>query len=222
MPDPLQPTPIWDLPTRLFHWGIVILVGTSWLSQHENWMTLHLLSGYTMLSALLFRLVWGFIGSDTARFTQFLKSPLAAIHHLLHLHRREPDTEVGHNAAGGWMVLVMLGLLAVQVGTGLCSNDEVDVEGPLAHVVGAENSDRISHIHALNFWLIALVIVMHLLAIATYRILKGHNLVLPMITGTKHLPARIAPPRIANPLLAAVVFVVAATLVGGGVRWFGG
>ena len=61
---------------------------------------------------LLFRLIWGFIGSDTARFSHFLKSPLAALRHLLHLARREPDTEAGHNAAGGWMVIVLLALLA--------------------------------------------------------------------------------------------------------------
>ena len=213
---------IWDAPTRLFHWGIVVLICTSWLSQHQDWMSLHFLSGYTMLAALLFRVVWGFIGSDTARFRHFLKSPSAAVHHLAELHRRQPDTEVGHNAAGGWMVLVMLGLLAVQVATGLCSNDEVSVEGPLAHVVGPDNSDLLSHVHAVNFVLVEVAVVMHLLAIATYRVLKGHDLVRPMITGDKHLPERITPPRIASPLLAAAVFVVAAGLVGFGVRWFGG
>lgn len=216
------PMRVWDAPTRLFHWGIVVLLGTSWLAQHESWMTLHFLSGYTMLAALLFRLVWGCIGSETARFGHFLKSPFAAMRHLLHLHRREPDVEVGHNAAGGWMVLVMLGLLAVQVGTGLCANDEVSVEGPLARVVGSEYSDWLSDIHAVNFRLIELLIVLHLLAIASYRVLKGHNLVRPMITGQKHLPERISPPRIASSLLAAAVFVVAAGLVGFGVRWFGG
>ena len=79
-------------------------------------MELHFLCGYSILTLLLFRLAWGFAGSETARFSRFLKSPVAALQHLAHLHRREPDTEIGHNAAGGWMVLVMLALLAVQVG----------------------------------------------------------------------------------------------------------
>ena len=79
-------------------------------------MELHFLSGYSIIALLLFRVAWGFVGSETARFSHFLKSPLAALRHLARLHRREPDTEIGHNAAGGWMVLVMLVLLAVQVG----------------------------------------------------------------------------------------------------------
>ena len=77
-------------------------------------MELHFLSGYTVLTLLLFRLVWGFVGSDTARFAGFLRSPAAALRHLAHIDRREPDGTIGHNAAGGWMVLVMLALLLVQ------------------------------------------------------------------------------------------------------------
>ena len=73
---------VWDAPIRLFHWGIVLLVAFSWITQHYGWMQLHFLSGYTLLSALLFRLVWGLIGSDTARFSRFLRSPLAALRHL--------------------------------------------------------------------------------------------------------------------------------------------
>src|SRR5271154_2539662 len=99
------PMRIWDLPTRLFHWTLVILILTSWLSAQLDWMRLHIWCGFAVLTLLLFRLIWGFIGSDTARFAYFLKSPIAAAQHLMHLHRREPDTEVGHNAAGGWMVL---------------------------------------------------------------------------------------------------------------------
>ena len=113
------PVRVWDAPTRLFHWAIVVLLCISWLTESRGWMELHFLAGYSVLALLLFRVVWGFVGSDTARFTHFLSSPLAALQHLAQLHRREPDTEIGHNAAGGWMVLLMLVLLAVQVGTGL-------------------------------------------------------------------------------------------------------
>lgn len=123
---------VWDAPTRLFHWAIVLLLCTSWVTQHENWMSLHFLSGYSMLTLLLFRLLWGFIGSDTARFSHFLHSPFAALRHLARLHRREPDIEIGHNAAGGWMVLLLFALLAVQVATGLCANDDGNNQGPLA------------------------------------------------------------------------------------------
>jgi cytochrome b len=182
-------------------------------------MDLHFLSGYAMLVALLFRLGWGFVGSDTARFARFLKSPWAALHHLSRLHRREPDTELGHNAAGGWMVLVMLALLAVQVGTGLCANDDVQRTGPLADYVGKAMSDWLSVVHGLNFTLIKSAVVLHLLAIVTYAVLKRHDLVRPMITGRKHLPASVTGPRIAHPVLALVVFAIAVGVVGVMVKW---
>jgi len=204
---------VWDAPTRLFHWAIVILIGVSWLSIHNGWMLIHFLSGYSILTLLLFRITWGFVGSETARFASFLGSPLAALRHLSHLRRREPDDQIGHNAAGGWMVLVMLLMLAVQVGTGLCANDDVLTEGPLAEYVGKKLSDRLSIIHALNFKLILAVIVLHLLAIGGYAVLKGHNLVRPMVTGRKRLPAGLRAPRMANPLLALAVLACAVGVV---------
>src|SRR5579862_3006630 len=83
---------IWDMPVRLFHWAIVVLLGVSWLSESQGWMEWHFLSGYSLLALLLFRLVWGFLGSETARFTSFLRSPLAVLGYLSRLHRRGPDT----------------------------------------------------------------------------------------------------------------------------------
>ncbi|MGA3397990.1 MAG: cytochrome b/b6 domain-containing protein [Acetobacteraceae bacterium] len=212
---------VWDAPTRLFHWVVVLLVGTSWLTQHEGWMEQHMYCGYTMATLLLFRLIWGFIGSDTARFARFLRGPIAVVQHLVLVYRGEPDHEIGHNAAGGWMVLAMLGLLCVQVGTGLCANDEVSVEGPLAEVVGPRNSDWLSHVHAVNFRLIEVAIALHLLAILTYRVLRGHRLVWPMVTGSKRLPDTLPVPRMVNPARAAAAFCVAAALVVFVVVWFG-
>lgn len=212
---------VWDAPTRLFHWAIVVLVCASWVTQYEGWLDQHILCGYTMFALLLFRLVWGIIGSDTARFGRFLKSPAAAFRHLARLHRREPDTEVGHNAAGGWMVVVMLVLLCVQVGTGLCANDQVSVEGPLAHVVGSDNSDWLSHVHAVNFRLIEAAVALHLLAILTYRVLRKHRLVWPMITGSKPLPDTLPAPRMASPVKAFAALCVSAGLVAFVVLWFG-
>ena len=208
------PMHVWDAPTRLFHWAIVVLVCVSWLSERLNRMDLHFLSGYAVLAALLFRVMWGFVGSDTARFAHFLQSPWAAFHHLSRLHRREPDTEIGHNAAGGWMVLVMLALLAVQVGTGLCANDDIEREGPLAKYVGKDWSDWLSGIHGVNFTLIQIAVVLHVLAIVAYAVLKRHDLVRPMITGRKQLPASVPGPRIAHPVLAIVLFAVAIGVAG--------
>ncbi|HET8996970.1 MAG TPA: cytochrome b/b6 domain-containing protein [Acetobacteraceae bacterium] len=212
---------VWDAPTRLFHWAIVLLVATSWVTQELDWMRWHFLSGYTLLAALLFRLAWGVVGSETARFSHFLRSPLAALRHLRELPRHRTDTIIGHNAAGGWMVVVLLLLLGIQVGTGLCANDEISVQGPLADLVGDGWSNYLTHIHALNFKLIEVAIVLHLLALAGYRLL-GHDLLRPMITGWKRLPSSSASPRMANPLLALAIFVVAALAVAAGVRTLGG
>lgn len=204
---------VWDVPTRLFHWAIVLLVGFSWLSYRLNWMDWHMRSGYAVLTLLVFRLLWGVLGSDTARFSRFLASPRAALRHLRDLPRREPDQEVGHNPAGGWMVLGMLLLLTVQVSTGLCANDDVLTEGPFAEAVGKDTSDWLSHIHVLNFTLIEIAVCLHVLAIVTYAVVKRHNLVRPMITGRKRLPPTVAPPRLASPWLALLVALGAVGVV---------
>lgn len=206
---------VWDLPVRLFHWAIVLLILAAWVTQYVDRMDIHIWIGEWILTLLLFRVVWGFIGSDTARFVRFLRSPVAALRHLRHIRRREPDTEIGHNAAGGWMVLVMLALIGVQTGTGLFSNDDGDTEGPLMHLVGKERSDWLSHIHYLNFKAIEVVIVLHLTAIVTYAVLKRQNLVGPMLTGKKSMPADAVAPRLVNPVWALVVLAV----VFGGVVW---
>jgi cytochrome b len=209
------PVRVWDLPMRLFHWVIVLLVGFSWLSAHYDWMDWHVLSGYAVLTLLLFRLVWGVIGSDTARFRRFIAGPRALLRHLAHLTRREPDLEVGHNAAGGWMVLVLLLLLAVQVGTGLFANDDVFTQGPLAEIFDKSISDWLSHIHRLNFTLIEIAVAVHVLAVLTYAVLKRQDLVRPMLTGRKRLPPDLPRPRMASTWLALVLLVVAA----GAVTW---
>jgi cytochrome b len=211
-PTTLVPVKVWDTPTRLFHWALAVLVGFSWLSNKRNWMDLHFLSGYSVLALLAFRIAWGFLGSETARFARFLKSPRAAIRHLARLFVREPDRQVGHNAAGGWMVLVLLALLAVQVGTGLSANDDIMVEGPLFKYIGKELSDRLSSLHAFNFKLIELAVLAHVLAVTAYGVFKRQNLVRPMITGRKLLPGWVRPPRLASPVLAAIVVTSAAVL----------
>jgi cytochrome b len=204
---------VWDAPVRLFHWAIVLLVIISYVSIQKSWMQIHFLSGYAMLTLLLFRLAWGFVGSETARFGAFLRNPLRALEHLVHFGRREPDTEIGHNAAGGWMVLVLLLLLAVQVGTGLCSNDDVLSEGPLSTYVGKALSDRISGWHAFNFNLILAAIGLHVLAVLAYWVVKRHNLLRPMITGRKRLPGNMRQPRMASSVLALALLILAAMIV---------
>lgn len=213
MSEATVPVRIWDIPIRLFHWAIVVILATSWVSEELRWMELHFLAGYSLFALLLFRLAWGFVGSQTARFTGFLRSPLAVMRYILRLHRRGPDTEFGHNAAGGWMVLVMLVLLAVQVGTGLCANDDAINEGPLFNYVGKDWSDWLTHIHAVNFSLIQIVVSLHVLAVLAYALVKKQDLVRPMVTGRKRLPVGTPAPRIASTLLALLLFAIAVAAV---------
>jgi cytochrome b len=208
----LLPMRVWDLPTRAFHWLLVVLLPCSYVSMRLNLMDLHMALGHAVLALVLFRWLWGFVGSDTARFGRFLASPGRAIQHLLHLGRREPDTELGHNPAGGWMVLAMMLLLTVQVCAGLCANDGGATEGPLAKYVGQAWSDRLSFVHEVTFNLILAAVALHLIAVFVYAYVKRHNLVRPMLTGKKRLPAATRAPRMASNLLAIVLGLAAAAV----------
>ncbi len=204
---------VWDAPTRLFHWAVVVLIACSYASIQFDRLDLHFLSGYALLTLLLFRLAWGFVGSETSRFSQFLRSPVAAFSHLRDFGKREPDDQVGHNAAGGWMVLVLLGDIALQVGLGLFSNDDVLVDGPLRHLISKQLSDRLTSLHALNFNVLLGLMALHVVAITAYAAVKKHNLLRPMITGRKRLPGATRQPRMAPSLVALLLVVLSACLV---------
>jgi cytochrome b len=206
---------VWDAPTRLFHWAVVVLIATSYFTRNLSDISWHMLSGYTLLTLLLFRLAWGFVGSETSRFSQFLRSPIAGFRHLAQFGRREPDDQVGHNAAGGWMVLILLGDLGVQVGTGLFTYDADDhvPEGPLAHLVSEHTAEQITAIHFFNFNVILGLIALHVVAILAYALIKKHYLLRPMITGRKRLPGATRQPRMASSLLALMLVVLAACVV---------
>ena len=205
---------VWDSPTRLFHWAIVLLIAFSYVSIQKDWLQLHFLSGYAILALLLFRLVWGFVGSETARFRSFLRSPIEGFRHLAQFGRREPDTEIGHNAAGGWMVLVMLAILFAQVGTGLFSHEDDGVfEGPLAHRIAKTASTQVTGLHGTIFNIILGLVALHVIAIVAYAVVKRHDLVRAMVTGRKRLPATMRQPRFTSPLLAVLILAVSAASV---------
>jgi len=204
---------VWDAPTRLFHWAIVVLMTFSYVCALREWNQLHFLSGYTVLTLLLFRLAWGFVGSETSRFRQFLRNPAAGLAHLAAFGKREPDTEIGHNAAGGWMVLAMLLALFIQVGTGLFANNDIDAKGPLAHRVSKATSDWLSGVHVTSFYVLLALVVLHIAAIIAYAAVKRHDLVRAMVTGKKRMPANLRQPRFESPLLALGILIVAAVAV---------
>jgi cytochrome b len=200
---------VWDAPTRLFHWLVVALVAGCYITFRLNWMDWHVWAGEAVLALVLFRLLWGMFGSDTARFSRFLTAPAAAIRHLAHLHRREPDIGVGHNPAGGWMVLVMIVLLLGQTLTGLYENNDIADEGPLTELVPAGLANLIAKLHTILWNLLLAMIALHVLAILTYAVVKRHNLLQPMLTGHKPLPAEIPAPYIAHSGRAVLLLGVA-------------
>lgn len=204
---------VWDAPIRLFHWAIVLLIVTSYVSIKQGWIQLHFISGYSVLALLIFRLAWGFIGSDTARFRNFLRSPLAGLSHLARFSDREPDTELGHNAAGGWMVLIMLAVLLAQTLTGLFSNDDVVSQGPLAYHLTKVASDQFSNLHATLFNVILGLTALHIAAIIAYAAVKRHDLVRAMVTGKKRLPATMQQPHFVSPVVAMALLAGSAVIV---------
>ncbi|MEC4591298.1 MULTISPECIES: cytochrome b/b6 domain-containing protein [Nitrospirillum] len=186
---PGERIPIWDLPIRLFHWLLVAdLAGLWWTATHDN-LALHFKLGYAALALLLFRLFWGGMGSDQARFARFLKGPAAVLSHLRHVASPGPlPPQRGHNALGGWAVVVLLLVLLAQVGTGLFAVDDDGMEeGPLAHRVGASAAKLARRLHHANFSLIQIVVAVHVAAVLFYLVVKRENLVRPMITGWKRL-----------------------------------
>lgn len=196
MTDP-QPSPptrsirIWDAPVRLFHWTLVGLVAFSFTTAQigGNALQYHQWSGFAILTLVLFRLGWGFVGSKHARFADFLKGPKATLTYARSLRHGNPIS-VGHNPLGGWMIVLLLVSLLLQAATGLFANDDVMIEGPLARHVSKDWSDFATKLHQLNFDVMAFFIALHVAAALFYLLVKGQNLILPMLTGVKPVPAQ--------------------------------
>jgi cytochrome b len=175
---------VWDLPIRLFHWALVLLVPALWATHELDMMDVHILLGEVALGLVLFRLIWGLIGSSTARFAGFLRGPSAVLAYL-----RAPGGAFGHNPLGGWSVVAMLLVLAVQVGLGLFASDEDGLEtGPLSHRVSYESARTLAERHETCFYVLLGLIALHLAAILYYRFAKHEDLVTPMITGSRKAP----------------------------------
>jgi cytochrome b len=197
MTDPKK-NRIWDLPVRLFHIAIIILVGLSWYTAENMHVfsfgpqsgprdfDLHIWSGVSLITLVLFRVLWGFLGSTTARFSYFVKGPANIMRYI----RGQGDAGFGHNPLGSLSVLLFLALLLAQPVIGLMSSEDTfGLEGPLKHLVSTETSYWLAEIHEILFNILLAVIALHLMAIAYYRIFKKDNLVPPMVTGGTHKEA---------------------------------
>ncbi len=178
---------VWDLPIRLFHWSLVLLFGVSWWSAETGHMDWHRLSGETILGLVVFRVIWGIIGSDTARFVQFIRSPFQLIAYL----RGTSDSKIGHNPIGGYSVVLLLLLLGIQIKSGLYAVDTDGLEsGPLSYLVSFEQGRESAHFHHFSFNILLALIGFHILAIVFYRLVRKRKLIPPMMTGRDaQLPA---------------------------------
>lgn len=173
---------LWDLPIRIFHWALVLGIAAAFVSGQlgGNLIDVHGKIGIVVVGLIAFRLVWGVLGSTYARFAQFFPTPAKISAYL----RGEWHGE-GHNPLGAFSVFGLLSLVALQVGTGLFSNDDIAFVGPLFDLVSKDLSNRLTGIHQLLSNALLALVVLHVAAIGFYGRVKKQNLLMPMITGWK-------------------------------------
>ncbi|MBT3426387.1 MAG: hypothetical protein HOJ61_01605 [Gammaproteobacteria bacterium] len=211
-----QEVRIWDIPTRLFHWSLISLVVVSCytgLTGGFYEMDWHMKSGYGILTLVLFRILWGIIGTHYAQFREFLPGPSQIKRHLT-TALKKPYQRAGHNPLGALNIFVILITLLVQTITGLFANDDIFTEGPLAGKVSYETSRWLTGIHEINIWVLAGLVTMHLLAIALHQFHFRDNLVKAMLTGKKKAKAIQVPLTLFREIiLGAVTFACSALVV---------
>ena len=201
---------IWDLPTRLFHWTLVALIAFSWWTAEEHYDDLHLYSGFAVLSLLLFRILWGLVGSSTARFANFVRGPRGVAGYL-----RGSWRGIGHNPLGALSVIALIGLVALQVGLGLIASDEDGLmQGPLAHLVSVGTSETAVELHEELFDVLLVFIGLHVAAVLFYA-LRGKNLIGPMFSGRGKAEPDVEPMRPGKGWLAILCLFAAIAIT----RW---
>ena len=205
-----MPQRVWDLPVRLVHWLVAGLILFSWWSVHNHHTDRHIWSGCAILTLLIFRILWGFFGSSTARFANFVRGPRAIGDFV-----RGRWTGIGHNPLGALSVIVLLLALFVQVGLGLIAEDEDGLyAGPLYRLVSSDTSDKARDLHELWFNIILGLVLLHVAAIVLYRV-RGKHLTKPMITGRALLDPGVRPMRPGKWWAAFLCLAVALGIV----RW---
>jgi cytochrome b len=207
------PVAVWDLPTRLFHWALVLLIAAAWWTAEEEMHEWHERTGLAVLGLIVFRLVWGVIGSSTARFSSFVMGPRGIVGYL----RGRTANVLGHNPLGALSVLALLAVVSVQVGLGLFASDEDGLlSGPLSHWISDDAAEEVTDLHADLFdWLLILIGV-HVAAILFYLAVKRDNLIAPMLHGRRNAPPGTAPMEgaplwrfaVAAAIAVAVVWIV--------------
>jgi cytochrome b len=209
---------VWDVPTRLFHWLLVLLVGTNlFLIEPSGGIAtvIHMVAGYGVAGLLLFRLTWGFVGSPRSRFVDFVQPWPVVKAYVERLRRLHPPPSIGHNPLGGWMVIILLVVLATMIVTGLFASGR-QAAGPFAHFIPVALTAVAGEIHEFVANILIGLIVVHLAGVIADWVLTRENLVKAMINGRKEVPAELVARE--RPLVgigpAAVVGIVSLLLVG--------
>ena len=177
--SPSATHPLWDIPTRIFHWLIVCCLPLAWWSAHEERYDLHEWTGYTVLVLVVTRIVWGFIGSLHSRFTDFLVGPGTV---LAYLRGQHTDT-AGHNPLGGWSVLLLLSLLLLQAVSGLFNGDDVLFSGPLYYWANSNFRDTMGVVHDAAFNALLALVCVHILAVFYHQFRLKEKLLQAMVRG---------------------------------------
>jgi len=215
-----NPVTVWDLPTRLFHWSLVVLILLQYASGEFDLLPMewHYWLGYATLALIVFRVLWGFLGSTTSRFAEFVRGPGAVARYASASMRGREQTSVGHNPLGGWSVLLMLACIAVQSISGLFASDDLTESGLLASRVSDETVKWMTRVHNVNRYVLLMLIVLHVSAVLLHWAIRHENLVAPMLHGRKQIESA-DPMRLASTWRALALLLLSAVAVGMLIVW---
>ena len=177
---------VWDIPTRLFHWSLVILFIFMIVSgESDDLMEWHFYAGYLLAGLISFRLIWGFLGTRYARFSEFNLGPATVIRYTLGLLKAEHKPYYGHTPPGSVMIILLIGLLALQLVTGMLSTDDIIWNGPFYNSVSESTAELAGEIHETVQGLLQILVGLHVLAIILYKVKFKEALVPAMLHGKK-------------------------------------
>ena len=214
--DGPREAPVWDRPTRVFHWVLVVLVVVCYLSGRNGRFDIHIPAGQALLVLVAARILWGFAGSASSRFRAFIRPVREIAAYLPTLVRREPDGRAGHNPLGGLSVVAMLLVLVVQASLGLFAVDVDGLnDGPLSFLVSYDAAREAAELHAMVVDGLLILVGLHIAAVLFHLLYKRENLTKAMLTGRGRLAAGQTPPRLVSDRRALLVLVLAAAVLGG-------
>ena len=183
---------IWDLPTRGFHILLALCVAGLIVTGEIGAMQLHFRLGYAVLTLVLFRMVWGFVGGHWSRFVNFVPTPTQLRAYVQAVRAQQAPSSTGHNPLGAMSVLAILGILLIQVFSGFLSDDEIANAGPWTALVPAQWVELATEYHSeIGKAILILLIVLHVGTVLYYKRVKNDDLITPMLTGDKVLETEV-------------------------------